>query len=76
MNSKSKVLWFDGRVLCLLIAIFIQNVTSFWGRWNLLCLKTFADFHVKILAHIERVYTRLEVSSENIQLHNNAHDFY
>lgn len=30
MVSKSKVLWFDRRILVLLIVCYIQNVTSFW----------------------------------------------
>lgn len=35
MVAKSTVLWFDRRILVLLIAFYIQNVTSFWGKDSL-----------------------------------------
>lgn len=32
MVKKSTFPWFDKKILVLLIALHIQNVTSFWGK--------------------------------------------
>ena len=32
MVKKSNFLWFDKKILVLLIAFYVQNVTSFWGK--------------------------------------------
>lgn len=34
MVKKSSFQWFNEKILVLLIAIHIQNVTSFWGEEN------------------------------------------
>lgn len=34
MVKKSNYLWFDKKILVVLIAFYIQNVTSLWGEEN------------------------------------------
>lgn len=47
MVKKSNLLWFDTKILILLIAFHIQNVTSFWGKENFIEEKSKENFWAK-----------------------------
>lgn len=55
MVKKSNLLWFDTKILILLIAFHIQNVTSFWGKENFIEEKSKEILsEKKVHQHIEK----------------------
>lgn len=70
MVKKSTFLWFDKKILVLLIAFYVQNVTSFWGKR--IFFKEIHSFFEKSQLSTNTLtinYMRF-IKSENIQLHN------
>lgn len=72
MVKKQNFLWFDKKILVLLIAFYIQNVTSFWGKQTFVKRKSLVFSRKRSRTNtFKKVYTRfIKRATEILALHN------